>query len=181
MDILTDLENNKAITILKFADDGTVKVTGRTTASCLETMQLVFKSIESWVKKNRMIINCNPNKTEVVCFGTAENDRTLVPTTYKLCGKDIKLVKHTKVLGLIIDESLNFIEHSKMVYRKLTHRWTTICKYSNRHWGFNQKVIVQLIKTFFHSTLFYAGHLWINKQNMTEINQLYYKTLKAAI
>ena len=181
MDMFEDLENNEAVQIFKFADDGTVKVQDKTTPLCLETLQLVLTSVESWVKKHRMIINCQPNKTEVMCFSSAEKDRSLVPDSYKVCGKEIKLVQHTKALGLIIDEELNFNEHSKMVHKKLMQKWVEICKYSNRHWGFNQRIMVQLIKTFFHSTLFYAGHIWMQKNNLTEINKLYYKIVKASV
>ena len=181
MDILEDLENNKAVKIFKFADDGSIKVTGTSTPECLENFQIVLNSVEDWVKKNRMIINCQPDKTEILCFSTAENDRSLVPETFKLCGQDIKLVKHTKALGLTIDEDLNFIEHGKTVYKKLANRWSTICRYSHRNWGFNYRVMIQIIKTLFHSSLFYAGFLWINKHSMEEINKLYYQIMKATI
>ena len=128
-----------------------------------------------------MIINCQPNKTEVLCTSTAENDKSLIPEKYTLCGKEIKRVKSTKALGLIIDENINFLEHSKMIYNSLMKKWVMICKYSNRHWGFNQKIMIQIIKTIFHSTLFYAGHIWINKSTMVEIEKLYYKILKSTI
>ena len=71
MDFLTELRNPD-ITLLKFADDGTVKITGKTTKHCLDLMQLVLQAIESWVKKWRMCINCKPDKTEVIAFSTAE-------------------------------------------------------------------------------------------------------------
>ena len=181
MDILEDLENDKAVKIFKFADDGSIKVTAESTPKCLEKLQMVFNSVETWVKKNRMMINCQPDKTEVICFSTAENDKALVPKEFKLCGQTIKLVKHTKALGLVIDEDLNFIEHSKGVYTKLSKKWATICRYSHRHWGFNHRVMIQIIKTLFHSSLFYAGFLWINKHSIEEINKLYYQIMKTTI
>ena len=181
MDLLTDLEDNSAISIYKFADDGTIKITGKSTEECLYNMDLTIKSVEKWVSMNRMIINCQPDKTEVVCFSTAENNKALVPNSFQLCGKDIKLVKHTKALGLIIDEDLNFKEHANSVYKKLAKKWGTICNYSHRHWGFNHQVMTQLIRTLFHSSLFYAGFIWINQKNMDQINQLYYHILKVTL
>ena len=181
LDFLSDLQNNNSVSLLKFADDGTVKVTGETTAQCLQNMQLVFHSVELWVKKWRMNINCDKNKTEMISFGTVEKNQDLIPKTFQLCGKYINLVSHTKVLGLVLDEHLNFKEHGKMVYKKLLGKWAEICKYSNRHWGLNQHVMVQIIKTIFHSSLFYAGHVWINKDSIAEINTLYYKILKSSV
>ena len=159
MDILADLENNKDVEIYKFADDGTIKVTGESTAQCLRILQLVINSVESWVKKHRMIINCQPDKTELLCFSTAEKDKSLVPVKFKVCGQEIKLVKQTKALGVIIDEDLNFIEHGKMVYKKLSQKWVIICRYSNRHWGFNSRVMVQIIKDNFPFHIVLCGTL----------------------
>ena len=56
-----------------------------------------------------------------------------------------------------------------------------ISRHSNRHWSFNQGILIQIIKTLFLPPLLYAGHIWINQQNMKEINSLYYKIIKSTI
>ena len=116
-----------------------------------------------------------------MCFGTAENDRSLIPSEFKLGTQKIKLVKNTKVLGVTLDEELSFRDHSKDVYKKLITRWNLIQIYCNRNWGFTQKVMVQLIRTLFLSCLFYGSHLWMNQKNMKDINCLYYKILKSTV
>ena len=116
-----------------------------------------------------------------MCFGTAENNRSLIPTEYELGNQKIKLVKQTKVLGIIIDEELSFKQHSEETYKKLITRWNIIKLYCNRNWGFNQKVMVELIRTLFVSCLMYGSHIWMNNHNMKDINSLYYKLLKTTI
>ena len=180
LDFLDELNNNNT-TIYKFADDGSVKVTGNTTAECLLNLQKVLDKLHTWAMRWRMIINCQPNKTEVICFGTAENDRSLIPAEFSLGNQKIRLVKHTKVLGIILDEDLLFHEHSKDVYKKLITRWNLIQMYCNRNWGFSQRVMVELTRSLFLSCLLYGSHLWMNKKNMVEINSLYYKILKTSI
>ena len=180
LDLLEELEDED-IVIYKFADDGTMKISCESTEQCLLKLQRVLDAVNSWAKKWRMIINCLPNKTEVICFSTAENNRNLIPKEFKLGEKRIKLVKHTKVLGVIFDEDLNFIEQSKDVYNKLMRRWIMICRYSNRNWGFTQRVMIQLINSLFLSCLFYGSHIWMKKQNMKEINGLHYKIMKSSI
>ena len=180
LDFLEDLNEDYA-KLYKFADDGTVKISADTTSECLNQLQKVLDSLDEWAKKWRMVINCQPNKTEVVCFGTAENDETLIPKVFTLGDQTIKLVQQTKVLGIIIDNKLLFIEHSKEMYRKLTTRWNMIRLYCNRNWGFTQKVLVQLIRTLFVSCLMYGSHIWMTPQNMKEINSLYYKLLKTTV
>ena len=169
------------IKLYKFADDGTLKASGETTQICLGTLMVIMHSLQKWCACWRMLINCLPNKTEVVCFGTAEGDRSLIPDSFRLGNDDIKLVSHTKVLGLIMDENLTYQNHSNMVHQKLLFRWVTICKYSNRNWGFNQKVIVRLTKTLFLSVMFYAGLVWMKDSNMKAIKQLWYKLVKSGV
>ena len=180
MDFLEELNVDSTV-VFKFADDGSVKITADTTEECLIQLQKILDAVNSWARKWRMVINCLPNKTEVICFGTAENNKNLVPKEFKLGDKKIKLVRSTKVLGIIIDEDLSFIEQSTDVYKKLTTRWNMIQLYCNRNWGFSQRVMVELIRTLFLSCLFYGSHLWMNKQNMKEINSLYYTMLKSAV
>ena len=181
MDLAETLNNRKDISIYKFADDGTIKVTSNNTTTCIETLNFALDVIYKWTIKWRMIINCEPDKTEIIGFNTSEDDPTLIPSTFSLGGKEIKRVNKTKVLGLVLDENLNFKDHSQYVLKKLQKLWYTISQYSNRHWGFNKSVLTHIIKTLFLPTLFYASHIWMTKENMKDINTLYYKIIKAAV
>lgn len=181
MDLIKDLAEKEGITLLKFADDGTIKISTNSTEECLTKTGIVLNDIYSWVRKWRLKINCQVNKTEVICFGTAENDKSKIPKTFKIGNDEIYLVNKTKVLGVIIDEQLSYKFHSDEVYKSLNAMWAEICSHSGRHWGFNQRTMVQLIKTLFIPKLMYAGHVWITKQNIQDIKSLWYKVLKATI
>ena len=181
MDLASELANKENTSVLKFADDGTIHITGTTTPLCLEILKNTLNIVHTWSKKWRMVINCQPDKTEIICFCTAENNKKLIPTTFKLGDATIQLVSKTKVLGLILDENLDFEDHSKYVYKKMCHIWVNICKYSNRHWGFNITTMRTIINTLLIPTLMYAGHIWINHHNIKEINSLYYKIIKSAV
>ena len=128
-----------------------------------------------------MNINCQPNKTEVICFSTAERDNDLVPITFNLGRQKIHRVSSTKVLGLILDEKLTFTEHSNSVQRKLMGKWVTISRFTNRFWGFKQHTMVQLLKTLWFSSLFYAGHIWISQHTIKDINKMFYRILKTTV
>ena len=178
-DFLAEFSQRQDIVIFKFADDGTVKIAADNSLSCIEALNYVLEQLNNWTKKWRMKVNCNKNKTEVVCFSTAEGDRNLIPANFKLGEETISKVTETTVLGLTIDENLSYIPHSQAVLKSLQHRWATLCKFSNRHWGFNQKVMLYLVKTLLLSKLSYAGHIWMTKDNMKEINQLWYHIIKS--
>ena len=57
-----------------------------------------------------MIINCDPGKTELIGFGTAENDTKLLPMSFHLISNKIMFVEKTKVLGFIMDWQLTYID-----------------------------------------------------------------------
>ena len=181
MDLAGELSEKNNVDVLKFADDGTLKATGDTTPACLETLNEILEAVHTWSRKWRMVINCNRNKSEVIAFATAENDRSLVPKTFKIGEKEIQRVSKTTVLGLVMDEDLTYMDHSKKVSNKLISKWAMICQYCNKNWGFTQRVLIQLIRTLFLSTLFYAGHIWINDKTMKEINTVWYKIVKSTV
>ena len=179
MDFGEDLENNPQITKYKFADDGTVKVTGETTQECLNTFQIVLNSLDKWTKKWRMKINCNKNKTEVICFNTNENNLDLVPKEFQIGENTIQRVNKTKVLGLIMDDKLKYDLHTEEVLKSMRITWVNLCKLSNRQWGLKQKVMIHLVKTLLLSKAFYASHVYMNKDNLNQINKFWYKVLKS--
>ena len=179
MDFGEELENIPEINKYKFADDGSIKVTGKNTADCLVTFQKVLDCLNNWTKKWRMKINCNKDKTEVICFNTNENNDDLVPWKFKLGENEIERVTKTKVLGLIMDDQLKFNHHTEAVLKSIRATWVTLCKLSNRQWGLKQKVMVYLIKTMIISKWSYASHIYMNKENLETINQVWYKILKA--
>ena len=180
-DFLEELNQRSGISVYKFADDGTVKITAKDSATCVEKMNYVLDNLQKWTKKWKMKINCDRNKTEIICFHTAEGDRKLIPESFTFGRETINRVSETTVLGLKIDENLSYIPHSQAVLNNLNYRWATLCKFSNRHWGFSQRVMLYLVVTLFISKLSYAGHIWITEQNIKEIEKLWYRILKAII
>ena len=104
-----------------------------------------------------------------------------MPDSVTLGSNQIRKVPETKVLGLTVDENLNFLTHSKNVFLKIQGKWAQICNYTNMHWGFNQKVITRVAQTYFLTSLHYAGTVWMTDKNMKEIKKIWYKIIKAAI
>ena len=181
MDLGKDLEANKLIEVYKFADDGTFRVSGQLWLDCRKLMDDVMSSLDNWCKQWRLVINCKVDKTEIVVFTPKGVQNHTLPNNVEMGDKKIRIVQKSKVLGLIIDSNLSYEEHSKEIARQLNNRWVNICRHSNHNWGFNQKVLVRLLKTIFLSKLYYAGHVWLNDKNVLEIKKLWYKVTKAAV
>ena len=179
MDFLSELNNQDNISILKFADDGTIKISAETSPNCVDKLNLVLKCLETWTSKWRLKVNCDKNKTEVICFNTSENDKDLIPDSFSLGDKQICKVSSTKVLGLTIDENLSYKQHCTNLLKSIQTTWANLCKYSNRHWGFTQEVMLYLVITLIISKISYASHIYATRTNMQEINSFWYHILKS--
>ena len=179
MDFLSELENQNGISILKFADDGTVKISAKTSSNCVDKLNFVLQCLQKWTEKWRMKVNCDKNKTEVICFHTSENDKDLIPITFNLGNKQICRVSTTKVLGLTIDEDLTYHQHCTNVLKSIQATWADLCKYSNRHWGFKLDVMLYLVQTLILSKISYASHIFATMNNMQKINSFWYHILKS--
>ena len=180
LDLEAACQDHQQITVFKFADDGTVKVVGRDVEECLFYLNLAMDGISQWTSCWRMVINCDVNKTEVICFNSYNN--TAVPNSFNLGDKEIKLTDQTKVLGVILDEKLSYKQHSKSVYNNLIYQWVSLSRYANRNWGMCQAVLVRVTMTILFSSLFYGSTVWMNNSsNMVDINKLWYRVSKAAV
>ena len=80
-----------------------------------------------------MVVNCSPNKTEYIVFGTSEGGNQTIPEKIDLGGKDIKKVTDTKVLGLLVDEKLFYVPHGRKVNTNINASWANMCKYTSKH------------------------------------------------
>ena len=181
MDFVAELNYREDISILKFADDGTIKVTADNSEECVEKLNTILEHLLNWTKKWRMKVNCDKNKTEVICFHTKENNKNLIPSSFSLGNKKILRVSSTKVLGLTMDEDLTYEMHCGNVLKSIQTTWVNLCKYSNRHWGFKQDVMLYLVKTLILSKIHYASHIYATTRNFQKIIKFWYHILKSVM
>ena len=120
-------------------------MSSKTTRCCLLTLKDVCEDLYDWSTIWRMIINCEPEKTEL-CFAAAEKDKS----SFQLGNNCMKFVEKTKVLGLVMIENLCYVDHGKKIY---TDGYVS----ANRNWGIRQHVIVQLLEVLIGACICYAG------------------------
>ena len=78
----------------KFADDGTLLITHSNMTECHRLMQLVCDHLTSWCIKNKMVINCDVNKTEAIILKTANtsDEETNQPPQLRINGESIRYI-----------------------------------------------------------------------------------------
>ena len=124
------------------------------------------------------MINCDKNKTECL---------VIRPTNYKQYGdsnelqnlriseKTVNFAKSTRVLGIDIDDNLNFNSHSTRIMQSCWFSWYKITRNSNRYCGLNISSLVTLFKTVIMPKLLYCAPIWLNENNQKTFKQFYAK------
>ena len=82
-------------------------MTGDTETQVYLNCQIILKQLERWCKNWRIAVN--GDKTSIIYLNT---ENTHAP---KFFGEACKVTRHTKILGLIVDNKLNFNEHLQQV------------------------------------------------------------------
>lgn len=153
----------KWLSCYKFADDGTLLIAHQSGFKCFGLMQKLCNELTRWCEKNKLVINCNINKTEAIILQTGrescfEGDQ---PPQLQINGKYIRYVKSTKVLGVILDENLNFKLHADQKLTECKKKWGLITKSTNRNRGLNVRSLTLLWKTMILTKLMYAAPIWL--------------------
>ena len=112
-DIYAEVQGKK----VKFADDGTIWQTGSDVKGLAEALEVDLTKVKEWTKRWRMKLNVE--KTEF-CLFSRKTDEDLSNVNIKMDGKFIKRTESQKLLGITLDEKLNFQKHIDAVERKAT-------------------------------------------------------------
>ena len=91
----------------------------------------------------------------------------------KISQKTVNFAKSTKVLGVHIDDELNFSLHSGKILQRCWYSWLKITRNSTREWGLNISSLVILFKTVVLSKLLYAAPVWLNEHNCLKFKDFY--------
>ena len=90
-----------------YADDTHVTVTSDSIEELFESAREEIMNISEWMRINKLSIN--PQKTEYMIIGHPRRTNKISShEPLMLNGAEIKRVKETKSLGILVDEGLNW-------------------------------------------------------------------------
>ena len=161
----TNCSNEIISRAYKFADDGTITVSGGSILDCHIVLQEICNSLLEWCRKWRLVINCDQNKTEVLIIqpGQNENLSSNLPLL-KIGDKELQYVQKSRVLGIILDNQLSFVHHANDMLKRCWHQWYQLSKNTTWHDGLNTATLTLLFKTIVIPKLMYASPTWLHKQ-----------------
>ena len=102
-----------------FADDTSLTAVGKTLNEAEEIANKDLKNIKVWLSSNKLSLNIA--KTEYILIGSRSKINSMdVQPTVKIDTCPIKRVKSAKVLGVEIDENLNWEKHIEYIASKVS-------------------------------------------------------------
>ena len=156
------------ISIANYADDNTPYTTEKSITSLLETLEVETNVLLDWLRTNEM--RQNEDKSHLLVINQ-EN------VSVTLGNEDISCSSTVDLLGIKIDNKLNFNEHVSKLCKKgnqKLHALASISKYMNKD---KLKVIM---KAFITSQFNYAPLTWMfhSRTLNNKINKLHERALR---
>lgn len=139
---LSDAIANKNNSMISYADDNNVLVTGKTFDEIASLSDAQFGKLQNWYGKNHFELNIN--KTQCILFRTSHNKKQF-PDLLRLGGADVSFSNDVKLLGIYIDSNLNFQTHCD----KLQTQLSSVC--------FALRVLSRYLETDTVKTAYFAN------------------------
>ena len=139
---------------LLYADDTNMFVTGKNIENLICLINTKFKKIVIWPNANKLSLNVK--KTHFIIFSFS-NKRIVNTNDIVIDNQPVSRVSHTKFLGVIIDDKLNWSEHVNNLKIKLAKgsgisRKCRIC--------FSIDTLITLYYSFIYPYITYCLEVW---------------------
>ena len=113
----------KEADLANFADDNALYVSKKNLAEVLEVLERECETAINWFKENNMIVNPDKFQTMIITSNKEQNN-----TSVKINGVDITPESSEKLLGIEIDNKLNFEKHISTLCNKASNQLNAICR-----------------------------------------------------
>ena len=153
-----------------YADDALIYVSGNDIKEVEAKLQNCIDEVEYWYTENKLKVNIN--KTEVMIFGTTQK---LCRITDDICIKfgqeQLRVVKHFKYLGVLLEGGLSWNDHCQSIVSKAGYKLHLMRRLNKI---LPQKTMIQIYKTYMMPILEYAATVWgyTSEENSTRIQRI---------
>ena len=136
-----------------FADDTNLFFNGNNQNDIIDTINIELHEISKWLKVNKLSLNVK--KTHYMVFTT----RKCMPEQFDIYidGYSIERVKHTKFLGVFIDDKLNWKKHISYISSKISRGLGIVIKA-------RKLLSLSALKTLYFSFIYpyftYCNQVW---------------------
>lgn len=162
-DLVRMLAQEKVYTVA-FADDFTLLIRGFDISTVYSRMRSALKIVERYT--SMVGLSVNPAKAGSMFFSRTRE----VPTrTLPLLGKDIPLMHTFKVLGVLLDDKLNWGAHIKEKTLKACTTFGQCRRAVGKKWGLRPSSIHWIYTAVVRPSLSYGALVWWQKAQQTTV------------
>ena len=156
-----------------FADDNTLSAWGETVSKLIDTLESESNIAIDWFTKNEMIIN--PDKFQAIILDKKKSNLTNIPLTVD--NQTIKSVPSVELLGIHLDDKLNFNLHISNICRSAANQLNALIRLKN-YLSFNAKRV--LISSYIISNFNYCPLVWMfsTAKSLNKIDSLQKRALR---
>ena len=160
--------------IANYADDNTIYAIKDNNLDLLQILNKETSTVFDWFKVNEM--KPNSNKSRLIIASNSNNKYSSLSYIY-LDNDLIESEETVKLLGVEIDEKLNFNDHITTILKKGNQKLHALMRISKY---LNEDKLKLIMKTFIESQFNYCPLLWMNhsRQINNKINKLHERALR---
>ena len=154
--------------VASYADDTTLSETGGNSAFDIYNLEVLGNTLLKWFNDNSM--KANPGKYHLLLSGSDSSKITIK-------NKTISSSKCDKLLGIKIDNNLNFKEHIESLCKKASQKINALSRLASSM-NFEQRRLIMSSFVIFHSS--YCPVVWMfhSRKLNTRINRLHERALR---
>ncbi len=163
--------SSNKFTFITFADDTNVIISHQNLSDLINIVNTELENLSVWFKCNKLSLNID--KTNFIMFRNKHGNRRYDDNQLDICINGIKIsrVTNTKFLGVIVDESLSWSNHTSNIVNVLS-------KYCGILYRFKEflpcKTLFSLYNTLVLPHLSYCNLIWAD-QNNCHLNTVHLK------
>jgi hypothetical protein len=106
--------------VVLFADDSNLILKGDDPKILAETLTTELEKVNDWFAANKLLLN--PVKTKLIVFKSRKCRRDLTAGLVSLNGQILKQVTNESFLGVQLDETLKWYEHTGKVVNNISRK-----------------------------------------------------------
>jgi hypothetical protein len=106
--------------VVLFADDSNLILRGKEPGIVSELMTAELEKVSDWFSANKLLLN--PEKTKLIVFKSIKCRKDLTAPPVMLNGIPLKQVPHESFLGIQIDETIKWYDHTCKVANNISKK-----------------------------------------------------------
>ena len=150
-----------------YADDLCIATQSKSFPTIERKLTNALRSLSEYYE--RWFLNANPGKTQVCAFHL-NNHQAQRKLKIKWDGKTLENCKYPVYLGVTLDRTLSFKEHTNKLKEKLSSRNNLLGKLANPNWGADPNTLKQTALALCYSTAEYCAPAWAGSCHASKVD-----------